>query len=592
MMIGAGEVHGLVGENGAGKSTLIKLLASAVTPDVGEIRLDGQLLSPSNVRATSPMWPTPKLPRVAPSSVRLLIPPVVFICVHLWLVSAQSRSEEGAPMHTILAIDVGTTGIKVALVAQDGRRLAGSYAGYATHSAAGNWIEQDPREWWRATQQAFAQLWTRPGATPGQVVAIALSGQMQDLIAIDEHEAIGNAILYADSRAQAEATQIEAQVGQERLVAVTGNEQGPTSLLAKWRWLQHHDSARLQATQTLLFGAHSYIAWKLCAITSCDYTTAGTTGLLDLERQEWAIDLLAELALEPALLPPLRRADDWLGELSPTAAVATGLPAGVPVYVGAGDLAATTVGVGAGAPGRLYGYFGTSGWIAGTLAHATPAPERGIFTLPHPAPTHRIQVAPMLTAGGNLDWARHTIAVEPDYTPINQLAATAPVGSHGLLYLPYLAGERSPFSDPHARAGYLGISGQTTRADLLRAVMEGTCYAYSSLRQTLGIAADQLYVAGGGAQSALWMQMLADVMGCPVCVVAAPEDAGARGAALIVGRALGWVTAYNGHPEFFPVATEYLPDEENSRRYAQLQAVFAELYGQLKPTFARLAAIA
>lgn len=492
----------------------------------------------------------------------------------------------------MLAIDVGTTGTKVALVAQDGRLLAGGYAGYETYTAAGNWVEQSPLDWWRATQQALAQLWTQPGAAPTHVVAIALSGQMQDLIAIDSHAAIGNAILYADSRAQVEAAQIEGQIGRQRLVALTGNDQGAASLLAKWRWLQHHESARLAAARTLLLGAHSYIAWKLCGVISCDYTTAGTTGLLDLERQAWAVDLLAELALDSTLLPPLRRADDYLGALTPVAAVATGLPAGVPVYAGAGDLAATTVGVGAGEVGRLYGYFGTSGWIAGTLAQATPAPERGIFTLPHPEPSQRIQVAPMLTAGGNLDWARQAIANEPDYAQINLLAATAPVGSHGLLYLPYLAGERSPFSDPHARAGYLGISAQTTRADLLRAVMEGTCYAYSALRQTLGIAADQLYVVGGGAQSALWMQILADVMGCPVCVVAAPGDAGARGAALIVGKTLGWVTAYNSHPEFFPVAAEYLPDGEKSRRYAQFQAIFAELYGQLKPTFARLAAIA
>ena len=493
-------------------------------------------------------------------------------------------------MQSILAIDVGTTGTKVALVDQGGSLLASGYGGYETTSAAGNWVEQSPRDWWRATQQALAQLWLQPNADPATVAAIALSGQMQDLIVLGDGEALGNAILYADSRAHSEATAICAQIGNERLVAITGNEQGAASLLAKWRWLQNHDTPRLQAAQAFLFGAHSYIGWQLCGATSCDYTTAGTTGLLDLAGQCWAGDLLAALDLDSKLLPPLCRADQQIGVLAPAAAVATGLPPGVPVYAGAGDLAATTVGVGAGEAGRLYCYLGTSGWVAGTLNQATPAPERGIFTLPHPDPSRFIQVAPMLTAGGNLDWVRHAVATEDDYAQVNLLAATAPVGSNGLLYLPYLAGERSPFSDPHARAGYLGISQQTTRADLVRAVMEGTSYAYCTLRDTLGITSDALYVVGGGAQSALWMQILADVMGCPVRVVTAPGDAAARGAALLVSKQLGWTTT-DSSAEFFPVAAAYWPETNHHRRYRQLQTIFVDLYGQLKGTFARLAAV-
>ena len=493
-------------------------------------------------------------------------------------------------MQSILAIDVGTTGTKVALVDQGGSLLASGYAGDETTSAAGNWVEQSPRDWWRATQQALARLWTQRNADPATVAAIALSGQMQDLIVLGDGEAIGNAILYSDSRAHSEATAICAHIGNERLIAITGNEQGAAGLLAKWRWLQIHDMPRLQAAQTFLFGAHSYIGWQLCGATSCDYTTAGTTGLLNLEGQCWADDLLAELGLDPKLLPPLCRADQQIGVLDPAAAVATGLPPGVPVYAGAGDLAATTIGVGAGEAGRLYCYFGTSGWVAGTLNQATPAPARGIFTLPHPDPSRFIQVAPMLTAGGNLDWVRQAVTTEHDYAQVNLLAATAPVGSNRVIYLPYLAGERSPFSDPHARAGYLGISPQTTRADLVRAVMEGTCYAYCALRDALGITSDALYVVGGGAQSALWMQILADVMGCPVRVVAAPGDAAARGAALLVSKQLGWTTT-DSSTKFFPVAAEYWPETNNHRRYRQLQAIFADLYGQLKGTFARLAAV-
>jgi xylulokinase len=214
-----------------------------------------------------------------------------------------------------------------------------------------------------------------------------------------------------------------------------------------------------------------------------------------------------------------------------------------------GDLGATTVGVGAGVPGRLYGYLGTSGWLASTLIEAEPCPERGVFTLRHPDPAQMIQVAPMLTAGGNLEWLRSTFhavlvsalgqgAVVPpvNYDLLNQLAASAPAGSRGLLYLPYLAGERSPFSAPDARACFIGLSADSRISELARSVLEGTTLAYRALREALGVVqSGPLVLVGGGAKSPVWAQILADVLGAPVHVAEDPGNAAARGAALIVG---------------------------------------------------------
>ena len=493
-------------------------------------------------------------------------------------------------MQSIVAIDIGTTGAKVALVAQDGRILESGYGAYPTHTGEGNRVEQMPADWWTATCAALAQLWAA-GSDRSTLAAVALSGQMQDLILLGEHEALGSAMLYADSRAQTEAQAIAATIGTDELTRITGNEQGAASLLAKWRWLEHHEPARLAACHKLLLGAHSYIGWRLSGAATCDYTTASTTGLLDLFGNTWAIPLLSRLELALEKLPTLLAADQPIGAVTLSAATATGLPAGIPVYAGAGDLAATTVGVGAGETGRTYCYLGTSGWVATSLEKATPNPSDGVFTLRHPNPTRFIQVAPMLTAGGNLDWVRTQVSTVDDYAQLNTLAAAAPVGSHGVLYLPYLAGERSPFSDPAARACYIGISGQTQRSDLVRAVMEGVAFAYRTLLNSLTAEVAGLYIVGGGAQSMVWMQILADVLGCTVHIVDKPADAATRGAALIVGRALGWHSSLAPDDTFFPISRTLMPTPAAQATYQALYPIFAALYPQLRASFRALAQV-
>ncbi|MFN3980247.1 MAG: FGGY-family carbohydrate kinase, partial [Caldilinea sp.] len=212
----------------------------------------------------------------------------------------------------------------------------------------------------------------------------------------------------------------------------------------------------------------------------------------------------------------------------------------------------------------------------------------------HPQPERYIQVAPVLTAGGNLEWLRAALAtpegVQPDYARLNALAAQATPGSGGVLYLPYLNGERSPFSDANARAGFLGISGATTQADLVRAVMEGTAFAYRALREALGVVrGGTLMLAGGGGQSAVWAQILADALASPVQVAAAPGDAPARGAAIIAGRALGWYESLTPGDEFFPTQAVYTPFAANVRVYDRLYPTFAGLYPALRKSFATLA---
>jgi xylulokinase len=498
-------------------------------------------------------------------------------------------------MDTILAIDIGTTGAKAALVGRDGLPLASALASYPTYTAAGNVVEQAPHDWWDATCRALHDI--RRGAPADvRVAAVILSGQMQDTILLGDDDVVGPAILYSDSRAQVEAAAIEQLVGAADLTNITANAQGAASVLAKWRWLATHEPARLAVTRTILLGSHDYIAWRLCGVRSADPTTAATTGLLDWRTRTWANDLLAQIGLDVGLLPELHASGTQIGVVSADAAETTDLRTGTPVLQGVGDLSATTIGVGAAEPGMIYAYLGTSGWIAASQDAATPMPERGVFTICHPQPGRWIQVAPVLTAGGNLEWLRSALATpegaQPDYARLNALAAQAQPGSDGVLYLPYLNGERSPFSDPNARAGFLGISSATTQADLVRAVMEGTAYAYRSLREALDVArGGALMLAGGGGQSAVWVQILADVLASPVQVTAAPGDAPARGAAIIAGRALGWYDNLVPGEDFFPAQATYTPVEANVRVYDRLYPIFTGLYPALRASFAALAQV-
>ncbi len=496
-------------------------------------------------------------------------------------------------MDTILAIDIGTTGAKAALVRRDGALLASALATYPTHTAAGGVVEQNPQDWWDASCRALRQLWADAPAGV-HVVAVILSGQMQDVILLGDADAIGPALLYSDSRAQAEAAALEQLVGATHLTEITGNAQGASSVLTKWRWLATHAPSRLAATRTILLGSHDYIAWRLCGARAADPTTAATTGLLDWRTGTWTHDLLAQLGLDDTLLPALHASGTQIGVVSADAAVTTGIPLGTPVLQGVGDLGATTVGVGAAEPGMIYAYLGTSGWIAASQDAVTPMPERGVFTICHPQPERYIQVAPVLTAGGNLEWLRSALAtpegVQPDYARLNALAAQATPGSGGVLYLPYLNGERSPFSDANARAGFLGISGATTQADLVRAVMEGTAFAYRALREALGVVrGGALMLAGGGGKSPVWTQILADALASPVQVAAAPGDAPARGAAIIAGQALGWYESLTPGDEFFPTQAVYTPLAANVRVYDRLYPIFAGLYPALRESFATLA---
>jgi xylulokinase len=513
----------------------------------------------------------------------------------------------------VVAIDIGTTAAKSVLFDRDGVAVASATFDYATQTQGAR-VEQDPNDWWTATVAGLRSL--RDQAPDAKPVAVVLSGHMQDVVLMGEAQALAPAIMYSDTRAQAESQIVRERLGEGPLRQVTGNLQDAASLLAKLLWLKRQEPALYEAAQNLLVGAHDYVAWRFCQVHAADYTTASTTGLLDLAANTWATGFLDALDLRTDWLPQLVAAEAQVGEVSATVAEETGLPVGAPIFHGAGDAATTTLGAGAGDPGRYYVYLGTSGWLAATERHMWVDPRTGIFNLRHPDPERLILIGPMLTAAGNVEWLREqfgrlevglerapeggaglSLAAGPSeqatYDALNTLAAEAPAGSKGVLYLPYLAGERAPFRDPNARGVFLGLGRTTTRQDLYRAVMEGVAFSMRAIRDALPASQDpegsELTLVGGGARSAVWSQIFADVFQSPVWVLASPGEVAARGAAVIAGRARGWYTGYVPAADFFPVEAAFQPDPAVAERYDRLYEVFGGLYPALRESFAHLA---
>lgn len=481
-----------------------------------------------------------------------------------------------------LALDIGTTGTKAALIDSAGHTLRSAYRDYPTHAAEGGIVEQNVTDWWQAAAEAVREL------NASGVDALAITGQMQDVILLDgQADPLRPVILYSDTRAHAEADELNAQIGADRLCAITGNSQDAGSLLAKLLWLTYHEPQTLAKSAHLLFGAADYVAYRLTGEAISDTTTASTTGLLDINtRTLLSPALLAELSLSEVirLLPEVKPGGARIGSLIPEAARMLNLEPGISVHHGPGDAGATTFGVGSGEPGSVYGYIGTSGWVAFTAEQRLTA-ETGVFTLAHPHPAKYIYVAPLLTVGGNLDWVRGLFDNQDHEELINTALDQEPTQ---LLYLPYLNGERSPFSDPFARGAFIGLSARHTRDDLSRALLEGVVYAYRHALDTLiNESINRITLTGGGTRSQGWCQLFADITHVPVAIADDAANVGVRGAVLAGQVATGECPNY-APSGFFPTSEILQPGSTHSPLYDQKYMLFRAAYPALKAIFAQM----
>ena len=447
--------------------------------------------------------------------------------------TADAHSTAGA----VLAADVGTTAVKVAMVDMGSRILAEASRDVTLYQENGH-IEQEPREWYDAFCQAAREVLRKSGEKPE---GIAFSGQMQDLILLPgtgnapggsdagmaaAGDALGNAaspdscgraILYSDARAGKQAGDIRAAIGDGEVTGVTGNLCDGAIPFAKLLWLKAEEPDRLAKAGAVVFSAKDYIIWRLTGQRVTDVVTASTSGLMDIRKRGWRADWMEKMGLDPGLLPRLAYPTEAAGRVTAAGEGASGIPEGTTVYAGIGDAGAATLASGISAPGEYNINLGTSGWVA---AVSGGAPEnRGYFNLAFPAPGRYINTVPFYNAGIVHKWVSGIAASDEEnrYAVASRLLAESRPGSHGVLFLPYLQGERYPVSDADIRGGYVGISPETTKADLVRAALEGVAYSIRSGFADPG-AIRTISLIGGGAREKVWCQIFADVLDHEVMV--------------------------------------------------------------------------
>jgi xylulokinase len=434
----------------------------------------------------------------------------------------------------VLALDIGSTSVKAIVVGPDGEVVASGDAPHETIRAAGGQVEQDPAAWWAGCARAIAMC----GSSARSVGAIAVTGQMQDLIAIASDGPIGNAVLYSDTRATTEHGRLTAQLSRTWSEAV-GAEPDATNVAAKYLWLRDHGYA---VGPHLLFGSHSVVVQAMTGALVCDPTTAATTALFDLRTRSWWQPVLDAASIDRASLPRLCASDEVLAPLLTRAAAQLGLVEGTPVVHAAGDAVATTMGVVGDAFDAPYAYLGTTGWVAVLTEQRGDAP--GVIVLPAVGNAW-LAVAPILSAGATVDWVRTAVLGDISFADMDRLAAPVSAAADGLVMLPHLAGSRAPHPDPASAGVYVGLRPNTGRGQIAAAAYEGVAHALRQIAGVLGVSADRdLAVCGGGARSDVWCQAIADVMGRTVI---ARDDTHATllGAAQCAWRGLG-VTATLG----------------------------------------------
>ena len=426
-----------------------------------------------------------------------------------------------------VGIDVGTTAVKGVAIDETGALLGVAEVGYPFATPRPGWVEQDPEEWWGATQSLLTRLLGRELVPAG----IGLSGQMHGLVALDSADrVIRPAILWNDQRTAAQAEQIERTIGLERLVQLTGNRAIPGFTAPKMVWMREREP-ELWARVSHVMLPKDYVRLRLCGTRATDVSDASGTLLLDVAARNWSRAVLDALELDAGLLP----------DVLESAAVAGTTAEGVPVAAGAGDQAAGALGVGIPRPGPLSIVLGTSGVVFAASDRFRSDPHGRLHAFCHARPSTWHVMGVMLSAAGSLGWARDTLAPG---LPFDELLAGAerwPAGVEGLVFLPYLAGERTPHVDPDARAAFTGMGLRHDRAALVRAVLEGVAFGLRDcldLISELGIEATLGRVSGGGSRSRLWLQIVASALELPLEQVAVQEGA-AFGAALLGGVAAG-----------------------------------------------------
>jgi xylulokinase len=451
------------------------------------------------------------------------------------------------------------------------------------------WSEQHPDLWWEAAQKALKSLLDRSGVSAGQIAGVGLTGQMHGLVLLDEAgQVLRPAILWNDQRTQSQCDEIHRRIGRERFLQITGNLALTGFTAPKVLWGKENEP-EVYAKAAHLLLPKDFVRYRLTGEFAMDKADGAGTVLMDLRSRTWSQEALDALEIPANWMPELFEGPQITGRVSSSAAALTGLVAGTPVVAGGGDQAAQAVGVGAVEEGIVALTLGTSGVVFASTDQPFVEAEGRLHAFCHAVPDKWHLMGVMLSAGGSLRWYRDTFAAGVSFDELVAAADHAPAGSEGLLFLPYLTGERTPHPDPLARGAFVGITVRHGMPHFTRAVLEGVAFGLRDsfeLMRSAGLSGiHQVRVSGGGAKSLIWRQILADVLNTDLVTVNTTEGA-AYGAAVLAAVGVGaFEDVISACRQLIQITGKAQPQAENQKVYEEAYGLYRELYPTLKPRY-------
>jgi len=506
-------------------------------------------------------------------------------------------------MSYFIGLDIGTSAAKAVLCDQDGKIIAIGQQEYPLYTPFPLWSEQNPADWWEGSNKAIQQVLAFANIDPSKVAGIGLTGQMHGSVFLDKgNNVIRPALLWNDQRTAKECEQITELIGYEKLIDIAGNPALTGFQAPKILWLRNNEPERFGKVAKVLL-PKDYIRFLLTGEFASDCSDAAGTLLLDLRKRDWSTELLQKLDLPRDWFPTVYEGSQITGRLLPAIAERLGLPGGIPVVAGGGDNAAAAVGTGIVRAGLVSSSIGTSGVVFAHSDEIRLDPKGRLHTFCHAVPGKNHLMAVTLAAGNSLRWLRDVLR-EPmsldettaaiNYDLMSVMAAKVPAGAEGLIFLPYLSGERTPHLDPLASGAFVGLTARHTAAHLVRAVMEGVAFSLRDgfeIMHTLEVPIDQVRAIGGGGKSSLWCQIQADIFGTEV-VNLAVEEGPAYGAALLAIAADQDAEGVTNISEScVRTTTKFQPEAASVEKYNRIYAVYKDLYPTLKSHMHQLAKI-
>ena len=505
-------------------------------------------------------------------------------------------------MAYLIGVDLGTSGTKTVLFAEDGTVAASCTIEYPLYQPQNGWAEQDPLDWWNAVCGTTKAVIAKAGISASEIKGVGLSGQMHGLVMLDKSgNVLRKSIIWCDQRTAKECEEITQKVGAENLIKITANPALTGFTASKIMWVKNNEPEIYEKCAHILL-PKDFIRYKLTGEFATEVSDASGMQLLDVPNRKWSDQVLDALQIDKSLLGKVYESPEITGKVTKAASDLTGLAEGTAVVGGAGDNAAAAVGTGTVQDGRAFTTIGTSGVVFAHTSKLSIDPKGRVHTFCCAVPGAWHVMGVTQGAGLSLKWFRDNFCHEEmiaaagmkkdPYFLIDKQAEEIPIGSDRLLYLPYLMGERTPHLDPNCRGVFFGLSAMHTRQHLLRAVMEGVTFSQRDSVEVLremGVSINEMLACGGGGSSPLWRQMLADVYGCPVKTVVSKEGP-ALGVAILAGAGTGvYSSVQDGCAAVIKTNPPQNPISQNSAEYEKFYNIYRALYPALKNNFSDLA---